>query len=62
MYASRIVGKFLVPVKLKHDSLNELQHLNYVSGALDGFIFSDPPQLGKKSLSALPVKGCKHSF
>ena len=57
-----LVGKFIFSIKLKHDSLDELQYSNNVLVTLDGFIFAIPYQIGENNLSALSVKDCERSF
>ena len=39
------LGKFLIYIELKHDSLDELQNFNKILVPLDVFIFAIPPSL-----------------
>ena len=56
------MGEFLFFVKLKHESLDELQYSNIVLVTLDGFISAILSKLGDNTLSALSVKNCEHPF
>ena len=56
------VGEFLISIRLKHESLDELQHSNNVLITLDVFIFAIPYQLVDKNLSALYLNNCEFPF
>ena len=53
------VGKFLVFVELKHNSIDKLHDYNNVLVMLSGFIFAISSYLGDKTLSALSMKDCE---
>ena len=42
------MGQILITIKLKNDSLDEIQHYSYVLVALDGFIVSTPLSLARR--------------
>ena len=56
------MGKLLVSIELKHDSLDDINHFNNVLVMLYGFIFAIPYQLGEKTLGALPLKNHEGPF
>ena len=56
------MGKFLVSVKLKHDSLDELQNSNNALVTLGGLIFDIPYHIGKNTISSLSVNNHEHPF
>ena len=56
------MGRFLVSIKLKHESLDDIKNLNKTLVSLDVFIFDIPPHLVKETLSKLYLKDCKLRF
>ena len=56
------VGRFLVSIKLKHESLDDIKNLNKTLVSLDVFIFDISPHLVKETLSKLYLKDCKLRF
>ena len=56
------MDEFLVSIKLKHDSLDEIQHSNNLLVMLYGLIFDIPSSLGYKTIIAMYVKDCERHF